>query len=273
MLNRGVDHEIAVSIHSNAKQEHQHMTIYNQPFCTYITVYKGNKLPPFYIGYTKTENISKGYRGSVCSKEYKKIWYEELKNNEHLFSTHIISLHKTKKEANEREMYFQSKLCVLQKPTMYINRCIGRHMNKNGENNPMYGRKHRKESIKKQKEKIKENYENGYVNPRKNKKAPRTSERMRYDNPNKDGHVRKNAIISQITKEKISKANKGKVPHNKIYDTFIWTCLNCGKEKVLAAKKVNKKKKFCCQQCYKQYSNQTRSQPPAVQAYSLIPSV
>lgn len=249
------------------------MTIYSLPFCTYLTVYKGNKLPPFYIGYTKTENIHNGYRGSVCSKIYKKIWYSELKNNPHLFVTHIISFHATKKEANEREMYFQTKLKVLQKPEMYINRSIGRHANKNGKNNPMFGKKHAIESIEKQKKTISQKYANGYVNPRKGKKDSSMSERMKCNNPNKDGRVRKNAIISQTTRKLISEANKGKIPHNKIFDIFVWSCLNCGSEKVLAAKKINKKKKFCCQQCYRQYNNQINSQAPEVQAYSFIPSV
>ena len=96
---------------------------------------------------------------------------------------------------------------------------------------------------------------------------------MKRNNPNKNGHVRKGVIVKKSTRDKISKSNKGKPPHNKILDTFLWMCLNCGKEKMLTAKKVNKKKKFCCQHCYKQYINQTNSQPPAEQAYSLIPSV
>lgn len=249
------------------------MTIYNLPYCTYLTVYKGNKLPPFYIGYTKTEKISKGYHGSVCSKKYKKIWYDEIKNNPHLFTTHIITTHNTAKEANEKEIYFQNSLRVLQKSSMYVNMSIGRHTNNVGENNSMFGRTHKKESIEKQKKTIKEKYENGYINPRKNKKDLRTSERMKLNNPNKDGHVRKNAIINQDTRNKISKANKGKVPHNKIFNTFIWKCLNCGKQKVLADKKIYRKKKFCCQDCYRKYKNYTSSQPPEVQAYSFIPSV
>lgn len=44
-------------------------------YCTYLTVYKGNKLPPFYIGYTSVDNIlNKSYRGSPESKKYKSVW-------------------------------------------------------------------------------------------------------------------------------------------------------------------------------------------------------
>jgi hypothetical protein len=249
------------------------MTIYEYPFCTYLTVYSGNKLPPFYIGYTKTENIHKGYRGSVCSKSFKKIWYDEIRDNPHLFKTHIISLHKTRKEANDREMQFQNHLSILKKPSMYINRSIGKHKTNHGSYNPMFGRKHSTESLNKQRETIKKRYEAGYINPRKNKKDAQTSKRMKLHNPNADGHVRKGAIISPETRRKISEANKGKTAHNKIVSTFIWKCLNCKKEKVLTAKKNNKNKKFCCQHCYREYKIYTNSQPPAEQANSFIPSV
>lgn len=244
------------------------MTIY----CTYLTVYSGNKLPPFYIGYTKTENIYKGYRGSVCSKSFKNIWYNEIENNPHLFKTYIISLHTTRKEANEREIDFQKKLSILQKPSMYVNRSIGKHKINYGSYNPMYGRNHRKDSIDKQKQTIKKLYESGYINPRKNKKDAKTSERMKKYNPNADGHVRRGAIISKETRNKISKANKGKFAHNTITETFIWKCLNCKKEKVLTAKKFNKKKKFCCQHCYRQYKVYI-SHEPETQANSFMPSV
>lgn len=35
----------------------------DQLYCTYLTSYFGNKLPPFYIGYTTVANINRGYRG------------------------------------------------------------------------------------------------------------------------------------------------------------------------------------------------------------------
>ena len=54
-------------------------------YCTYLTVYTGNKLPPFYIGSTSVDNISKGYRGSVLSKNYKSIWKQELHSHPDLF--------------------------------------------------------------------------------------------------------------------------------------------------------------------------------------------
>jgi hypothetical protein len=59
-------------------------------FCIYLTIYLGDKLPPFYIGSTSVEKINKGYHGSVTSAKFKTIWQSELKHNRHLFRTFII---------------------------------------------------------------------------------------------------------------------------------------------------------------------------------------
>ncbi len=89
-------------------------------FCTYITLYKGNKLPPFYIGYTTVEKIENGYRGSVQSKKYKDIWKKELKDNPHLFKTKILTMHEDRNDAMTREVSFQEQFQVHKNP-MYIN--------------------------------------------------------------------------------------------------------------------------------------------------------
>jgi hypothetical protein len=59
-------------------------------YCIYLTIYLGDKLPPFYIGSTSIEKVKKGYCGSVTSVKYKHIWKSELKHNRHLFKTYII---------------------------------------------------------------------------------------------------------------------------------------------------------------------------------------
>jgi len=94
-------------------------------YCTYITVYRGNKLPPFYIGSTLIHKIHKGYRGSVRSKSYQEIWETELKNNPHLFNTRILTHHATHEEALTREATFQTKLSVINNP-LYINLSIAK---------------------------------------------------------------------------------------------------------------------------------------------------
>lgn len=91
--------------------------------CTYLTIYKGRKLPPFYIGSSTDSKIQKGYHGSVSSKRYKHIWKSELRSNPQLFKTIIISYHNTKKEALKKESYLQTALDVLDNP-LYINQSI-----------------------------------------------------------------------------------------------------------------------------------------------------
>ena len=89
-------------------------------YCTYLTVYTGNKLPSFYIGSTSIDNINKGYRGSVVSKNYKSIWKQELKGHPELFKTIILTRHETREEAMERELIFQEAFSVARNP-LYIN--------------------------------------------------------------------------------------------------------------------------------------------------------
>ena len=89
-------------------------------YCTYLTVYTGNKLPPFYIGSTSVDNINKGYRGSVQSKKYKSIWKQEIASHPELFKTIILTRHETRQEAMEREIVFQEAFSVASNP-MYIN--------------------------------------------------------------------------------------------------------------------------------------------------------
>lgn len=105
------------------------MTIY----VTYITIYQGNKLPPFYIGYTSKEKISKGYKGSVRSKQYKDIWDSEIKNNPHLFKTKIIKEFDSRIEAvlHEEKMHVQFDV---DKNPLYTNMIKSRHywVNKGG---------------------------------------------------------------------------------------------------------------------------------------------
>lgn len=82
----------------------------NKMYCVYLTIYLGINLPPFYIGSKDTASVLTGYRGSVSSKKWKLIWQEELKLNPELFNTHILSYHRTRKEAFLEEDKMQHKL-------------------------------------------------------------------------------------------------------------------------------------------------------------------
>lgn len=90
-------------------------------YCVYLTVYSGNKLPIFYLGSSNIKKVANGYRGSVSSKEYGKIWNQELKDNPTLFKTIIISEHLTRTEAFDHEEHLQKARKVVTNP-LYINR-------------------------------------------------------------------------------------------------------------------------------------------------------
>ena len=97
-------------------------------YCTYITIYRGNKLPPFYVGSTCLQKIESGYRGSVSSKAYSQIWKQELRDNPQLFVTKIIRIYASRTEALEKEALLQKKLNVVKHP-LYVNKSVAR---KNG---------------------------------------------------------------------------------------------------------------------------------------------
>ena len=122
-------------------------------YCTYLTTYRGNKLPPFYIGSSTVKNVESGYRGSVTSKQYKSIWKGELKQNPELFKTKIISLHETSEEAREKELKLQKALNVVHSP-LYINQAYAKingyfGVIVTGKDHPSYGRRHTEEARKK----------------------------------------------------------------------------------------------------------------------------
>jgi len=112
-------------------------------FCVYLTVYKGNKLPPFYIGSSSVAKVQNGYCGSVSSKKFKAVWQLELKNNPHLFKTKPISNYTTRKEALEVERRLQIKLNVV-RSSLYINQAVAAPagfcgMDCKGELSPRFG--------------------------------------------------------------------------------------------------------------------------------------
>ena len=110
-------------------------------YCTYLTVYSGNKMPMFYLGRSNEVNIRNGYRGTVTSKLYKNIWLSELAEHPELFKTTILTLHPTVKEAAIKEEYFHKKFHVHKNP-MYINQATGAgtfNADIKGKKNPFYG--------------------------------------------------------------------------------------------------------------------------------------
>jgi len=114
-------------------------------FVVYLTMYKGNLLPQWYVGSSNETRINNGYNGSVKSKKYKSIYLIEQKENKILFKTRILSQHSTREEALIEELRLQ-KLHNVVKNDKYINMSFasingffGRDVS--GKLNPSYGRK------------------------------------------------------------------------------------------------------------------------------------
>lgn len=112
-------------------------------YCVYLTVYSGNKLPPFYIGSTSIDNINKGYHGSVRSKKYRSIWEEELNANLHLFKTFIIKEYGDRNIALDAEYKIQKQLRVVES-SLYINLSYATKgvfgQSRKGDKHPLYGK-------------------------------------------------------------------------------------------------------------------------------------
>lgn len=91
--------------------------------CVYLTIYRGPHLPPFYIGSSTVEKLNAGYKGSVSSVQYKKIWREELKHHPERFRTFVIKICESRKDALELERRLQIALNVVRSP-LYINQAV-----------------------------------------------------------------------------------------------------------------------------------------------------
>ena len=89
-------------------------------FCTYLLIYRGNKLPPFYIGSGTIYKIkNEGYIGSVSSKQYRKFFEYEKKHNRELFAIKILKTFNTRKQAYSSEERLHKHLAVVKKPFIH----------------------------------------------------------------------------------------------------------------------------------------------------------
>lgn len=146
-------------------------------YITYLTIYSGDKLPPFYIGSTYLSKHLNGYHGTVKSKKYKSIYDKELEEHPNLFDSVIIGEFATREEAAFCELYYQKLYDVVKSPLFFnmayatVNGCFG--MDVKEENNPFFGKSHTEETIKLQSEcKI------GELNPMFGIKRPEHSKAM-----------------------------------------------------------------------------------------------
>ena len=85
-------------------------------YCVYFTIYKGSRLPPFYVGSTKIDKIARGYHGSVSSALWGSIWKQEIRDNPHLFMTLIIpgQIKHTAAEILDLELAWQQAFDVVE---------------------------------------------------------------------------------------------------------------------------------------------------------------
>ena len=147
-------------------------------YCVYLTTYKGNKMPKWYIGSSSLSKLENGYHGSVTSKAYKIIWRKELKDNSHLFKTDIIKIYNTREEALQGEYEYQVG-CDVVKSKEYINMSFsipkgffGRDVK--GIKNPRYGYKYTEEELKLCSGNNNPNFgKRGILNPLFGKKRPK----------------------------------------------------------------------------------------------------
>lgn len=140
-------------------------------YCTYVTYYSGNKLPPFYIGSSSVDRVNNGYHGSVTSKKYKSIYKAELSSNQQLFKTDIIKKFDNRQDALQHELELQKSNNAVRSRWFFneslatVDGCHGRdcsgelhwtfgksrtaetktkisanHQNVSGEHNPMFGK-------------------------------------------------------------------------------------------------------------------------------------
>jgi hypothetical protein len=134
------------------------MSIYQNPYCTYLTVIIHEDLPFMYIGSGKTKDVLSGkYKGSVSSKEYKNIFNKINQEYPHLIHSEVINQFATHEEAYSEEIKLHAKYDVARCPvfmnkaratTTGFSRFGVKHSDESkaklseankGENNPRFG--------------------------------------------------------------------------------------------------------------------------------------
>jgi hypothetical protein len=109
----------------------------NTIYVVYLTTYSGVEGLPLYIGSTSLKRLSKGYHGSVSSREYKMLWDRALKREPNAFRTEVLSTHQTRLQALTAERIVQEERDVVSSP-QYVNMAFaGVHPRNSGRGRPM----------------------------------------------------------------------------------------------------------------------------------------
>lgn len=150
-------------------------------FIVYLTIYSGDKLPPFYIGSTSKKKFDEGYTGSVKSTKYKKAYKSEKALHPELFDVCIVGEYQTREEALQAEHDYQIAKDVV-KSNDFFNMAVAAPkgffgMEVKANNNPFWHKAHSEETIKAQSE-----CKLGELNPMFGVKRPEHSEAMSKEN-------------------------------------------------------------------------------------------
>lgn len=132
-------------------------------YVVYLTIYRGTLMPALYIGSSSKKKVESGYRGSVSSREYAAVWKKCLREEPENFSTHILSMHHTRKDALDSERILQRCVSAVEDPRFINKAYAGVHPRNSGMGRPMSdktrmalklanaGRKHSQETRQKMK--------------------------------------------------------------------------------------------------------------------------
>ena len=172
-------------------------------YVVYITLYGGDKLPPWYIGSTTLAKIKAGYNGSVGSKKYGKIYNAEQNSNKHLFRTKILSYHNTREEAYDEELRLHRKHKVITN-NKYINEAYAKG-----------------EAFNSGKGTSSVNYDRVCVIDEEGNKFKVTKKEFYKNRGILFDSIHKGKVLSEETKKKISEYNKNMTTYKDIHgDTY-----------------------------------------------------
>ncbi len=213
-------------------------------YCVYIIICSYIHLPTFYIGSSSVKSLNNGYRGSLNSKQYKKLWKQQVKQNPLNFAFSILSYHKTRQEALQAEYDLQLELNVIKlnnfanKSLASVNGFFG--MDVSGSNNPMHGKQHSSNTkqlisqIRKAQPKLmcphcsilvdaqngkRWHFDNCLNNP--NNTKTKEDRKLSGEIKQKMSNSSKGFTHTETTRKKLSKLKKG-IPAKKL------TCPHCG---------------------------------------------
>lgn len=189
----------------------------NTIYCTYLTTYSGDKLPPLYIGSTSVNRINNGYHGSVSSKKYRDIWESELSENPDLFQTKILTTHETREEAFDEEIRYQIEHDVVNSD-LYINMAVANGKLMFCDHSDLEYRKKKSEATKRRFENPEERkkqseYSKGKKRTEETKKKMSESAKKRYENPEerkKSSEASIKVYKNPEVRKKLSEAKTGK---------------------------------------------------------------